>query len=531
MKVQLLTFILVSFLISTQGYLIQPNIKKLSLIKLKSIQNNDLNIAESSKLKNIIEVDNNTAFITMLGIPLATNLLIPYLLTEVTNFDKSPQDRQWFILALLISKRVAIYSFAGSCLDYCAKRSINVKSGLGERLLDINNEIFDIFGETYTQQITTDLKESYEALDELDGTTQAISLPLLLGGFLIASFLPIALSSQLSNNMNDVNNNMNNIDFTWLKEILLNIQPALGYFSAFTGAIVCILFARIELKNFFTTAPLQLQNIINNNSNDNDIEIDDNNSVIDTLAIITSIALVGACELSPNGGWAWPLQNYSNAFVAVTVARVASLPRLSWIILALVGLAVYDVTAVNTQVLTDGGASIMEAVARAKAGIDGASTTIAPSVDAIKTAATTTANTITNTVTTTTTWRPWIPGLFDISVGGKPSDLLGVGDVVFPAILAGWSRRFDANYAETISNNDDNDNDGTDNDSKSTGLYTASVIGFAIGCLACELFQTGSGQPALIFLVPSMLTTVGIQGARQGILHEMWNYGNGNEEN
>ena len=504
-----------SLFISIRGFTVQPFKKKFSLKRLKSISNNDLNIAESSKKENSIDVDSNLAFTTMLGIPLATNLLIPYLLTEVTNFNKSPQERQWFILALLLSKRVAIYSFAGSCLDYCAKRSMNVKFGLGQRLLDINNEIFGVFGKTYTEQITTDFQESYEALDELDGTTQAIALPILLGGFLLISFLPIVLSSQLNNGMNGMNNNMN-IDLTLVKEILLNIQPVLLNFSAISGAIVCILFARIELKSVLSTAPFQIQNIINNDDDNNNTDDIHDSNVIDILAIITSIALIGACEVSPNGGWGWPLQNYANSFVAVAVARAASLPRLPWIILALIGLAAYDVTAVNTQVLTDGGASIMEAVARAKAGMDGVGTTADSSVDAVKAAST--------YAVTTANWRPWIPGLFEISVGGKASDLLGVGDVVFPAILAGWSRRFDADYSETNTNTNTNTNEEID--LKSTGLYTASILGFSIGCLACELFQTGSGQPALIFLVPSMLTTVGIQGARQGVLQEMWNYGN-----
>lgn len=51
-------------------------------------------------------------------------------------------------------------------------------------------------------------------------------------------------------------------------------------------------------------------------------------------------------------------------------ARAAQLPRLPYIVLALVGLVFYDVIAVvGTQQFTDGGASIMEAVARAKAGM------------------------------------------------------------------------------------------------------------------------------------------------------------------
>ena len=34
-------------------------------------------------------------------------------------------------------------------------------------------------------------------------------------------------------------------------------------------------------------------------------------------------------------------------------------------------------------------------------------------------------------------------GLFQVVVGGKVSDVLGLADVVFPAMLAGWSVRYD----------------------------------------------------------------------------------------
>ena len=34
-------------------------------------------------------------------------------------------------------------------------------------------------------------------------------------------------------------------------------------------------------------------------------------------------------------------------------------------------------------------------------------------------------------------------GLFQVVVGGKVSDVLGMADVVFPAMLAGWSVRYD----------------------------------------------------------------------------------------
>eukprot|EP00747_Dinoflagellata_sp_TGD_P016103 gnl/TRDRNA2_/TRDRNA2_124862_c3_seq2.p1 gnl/TRDRNA2_/TRDRNA2_124862_c3~~gnl/TRDRNA2_/TRDRNA2_124862_c3_seq2.p1 ORF type:complete len:166 (+),score=27.75 gnl/TRDRNA2_/TRDRNA2_124862_c3_seq2:70-498(+) len=138
----------------------------------------------------------------------------------------------------------------------------------------------------------------------------------------------------------------------------------------------------------------------------------------------------------------------------------------------------------------------MEAVARSKAGLPSASETA------------TAAGTAVSSVPVRQAVQQWLPGLLQVSVNGRPSDLLGVGDVVFPAMLSGWARRWDCTECA----------EGRDN----PGLYGASVGGFALGCVACELLQTGGGQPALIYLVPAMSTAVLLQGARKKQLGRMW---------
>jgi hypothetical protein len=40
-------------------------------------------------------------------------------------------------------------------------------------------------------------------------------------------------------------------------------------------------------------------------------------------------------------------------------------------------------------------------------------------------------------------FKAFQPGLLQMSVGGRISDLLGLGDVIFPAILISWARRSD----------------------------------------------------------------------------------------
>jgi hypothetical protein len=42
-------------------------------------------------------------------------------------------------------------------------------------------------------------------------------------------------------------------------------------------------------------------------------------------------------------------------------------------------------------------------------------------------------------------------------------------------------------------------------------IYRAAIFGYAVGCFLCEIFQTGSGQPALLFILPAMVITLGLE--------------------
>ena len=55
-------------------------------------------------------------------------------------------------------------------------------------------------------------------------------------------------------------------------------------------------------------------------------------------------------------------------------------------------------------------------------------------------------------------------------------------------------------------------------------VFSSSLLGYGFGCFFCELFQTGEGQPALLYIVPSMLVTVLITGLIRGEVMEFWNY-------
>jgi hypothetical protein len=106
------------------------------------------------------------------------------LLGQITDFTVAASDRQQSILELLLLKRVYLYSTALVCLDWCAKRSVELAATpLGERFLKINKELLGegIAGGEEQRQV-------FESLDKVSGQQQALAIPLLVAAALLASF-------------------------------------------------------------------------------------------------------------------------------------------------------------------------------------------------------------------------------------------------------------------------------------------------------------------------------------------------------
>ena len=112
------------------------------------------------------------------------------------------------------------------------------------------------------------------------------------------------------------------------------------------------------------------------------------------------------------------------------------------------------------------------------------------------------------------------------------TDALGLGDVVFPAMAAGWARRFETQAedadddAEQVGGklpykegNKEGDQEG---DQGGEGeLLGACVAGYALGCVALELAPPQlATDAALPFLVPTTLALLVAALARSGRLGE-----------
>jgi hypothetical protein len=442
-------------------------------------------------------------YVTFLAAPISASVLPQPILDNIDQFPKPV----YALIGLLVLKRVLIYSIACATANLAAKRSVAAKSDLGARLSAINYEIFGGLGST-AEKLATESEESLTSLDrDTTDVQQASALPLLLASSLVLSFVPILISKQYDSLRVDA-----------LPQNIVNLGSLLGslaqMFSIGIGPFfVCVLFAKAEIQEFLLS---RFENF--NKSNDETISSD-------ALALGVAVLLSVLAYTSSPGGATLGFQNICNAFIAVVMARALQFPRLPAIVLALIGLMVYDVVAVlGTQQFTDGGMSVMEELARSKAGIALAqggpsvssssdanidATTVLSGLQAFKTGIQFPPNPL------------FQPGLFAVSIRGRVTDVLGLADVVFPSILLGWAKRYDESISTSRYPTDD---DIVESDSEiSPFAFNATFSGFVLGCFMCEVFQSGGGQPALLFLVPSMLATLSAASVQRRQLKKMWN--------
>ncbi|KAL5221222.1 hypothetical protein ABZP36_025935 [Zizania latifolia] len=88
-------------------------------------------------------------------------------------------------------------------------------------------------------------------------------------------------------------------------------------------------------------------------------------------------------------------------------------------------------------------------------------------------------------------------------------DMIGFGDILFPGLLVAFSFRYDRSHGKDLTD----------------GYFLCLMIGYAFGlsCTYVGLYLMKSGQPALLYLVPSTLGVIVTLGARRGELRQLWN--------
>ncbi|KAJ1286790.1 hypothetical protein BS78_03G378800 [Paspalum vaginatum] len=88
-------------------------------------------------------------------------------------------------------------------------------------------------------------------------------------------------------------------------------------------------------------------------------------------------------------------------------------------------------------------------------------------------------------------------------------DMIGFGDILFPGLLVAFSFRYDRVHGKDLTD----------------GYFLCLMIGYAFGlsCTYVGLYLMKSGQPALLYLVPSTLGVIVLIGAKRGELSQLWN--------
>ena len=204
---------------------------------------------------------------------------------------------------------------------------------------------------------------------------------------------------------------------------------------------------------------------------------------------------MGLSFLGPST-YTWPLQNLVNLAFITKISSILQFPRLSTILVALLGLTLYDVVSVfglfSAENVNAAGMSVMETVARSRISSPG--------------------DISSNLIR-------WQPGLLEVVLNGRVTDGLGLGDVIFPSMLSGWALRFDQRMKEKNLLEDGAAEEPSESGRPQSKAYAACLAGYAVGCGLCEVNQSGGGLPALLFIVPSMiaaLTAYGVTSRRMG---------------
>ena len=184
-------------------------------------------------------------------------------------------------------------------------------------------------------------------------------------------------------------------------------------------------------------------------------------------ATALAAVLVAFAYLVP-AAYAWPVQNVLCMCLAIATARALQFSNFAALCAAAAALVAYDVVSVAATL------PLSTAAVGAKATTSAAAAASPMGAVAVSRLS-----------------EGFQPGLLQVRLGGRVSDVLGLGDSVFPALVAGFAKRYDLAQEESR-------------------LFPAALTGFGVGCLLCELSPgiDGRGLPALLYILPVMLLAV-----------------------
>jgi len=412
------------------------------------------------------------------------SVIFPVLVNVARSFPSGSTEQLGFVVALIVSNRAYLYLMSTLIVALAAFRGSKDNPKLGQRVVDLTEELLysppfekesppfenerKFSFEENPEQSLPKPKDKFqrptsiqnlsgglgESLDEISSDTQAILLPLIVSLLLAASVYCLQLF-----------NTESTVPTAGTENITALMSEYLPQLSKLWNAFLLTLFAKSEVRRLGFELKLNFEN----------------EWLPWLIAVgITSIAYAGI----------WPAQNFINMALAGLVARAIQIPTFPSIVAAMTFLTFYDAASVflvKPAFAADDLILVGKDAATASSAMGAVAMNKLLSAD-------------------------FQPGLLVTKVKSSLGGALGLGDAVFPSILAIFSKRYD---------------DARSSDNKRLlSIFGASLVGYLIGCLACEFlpFLSTSGAPALLLISPSMLLVVLGTAGIQGELQEFWSF-------
>jgi hypothetical protein len=434
--------------------------------------------------------------ISMLLIPVASGLL-PGLLQLARSFPPNSSEQFAAVTALFVTNRAYLYWMAATIVALAGMRGSKDTLQLGSRVTDLTEELLyrpaldkntrekrseaadgsidqePIEKPSLIRSLTDSGLE--ESLDQISSETQALILPLLVSFLLALSIFLLPFWSGAPSIPDDGISPFNSD----IRDLLSKILPTI---SQVWNVGLLALFTRSEVRRL----GFELKYI-------------PDSPVFEWVAAVSITGLACFAQL-------WPAQNFVNMSLAILVARAIQLDSFKAVVGALGLLTLYDVSSV--LLIPAAGASEI---------LVGHSDILASSSMELASESAASASAMGSVAIQKLTSGTFQPGLLVTKVGNSLGGGLGLGDAVFPSLLANFVKRFD----ESRNAQDDR-----------LSLFAVSMVGYLLGCFACEfapLIST-SGLPALVFIVPFMLGSVVLASAISGELEELVGFDPKNEE-
>lgn len=421
--------------------------------------------------------------LSMIFLPVIS-LIFPNLLHLAKSLLPNSAAQFSAVTALFVSNRVYLYVMASTIVGLAGSRGSADNPQLGRRITDLTEELLyrprlgkprDLMDPTFEDDVVKkptliqSLVDSgiEENLDQVSTESQALILPLLVSFLLALSIFLLPFWSGTQAILTGGGG-----EASALQEALSEVFPAV---SRIWNTGLLALFTRSEVRRL----GYQMKWI-------------PDSVVFEWTVAITITGLACFWQV-------WQAQNFVNMALAILVARAIQLNSFVAVVGALSLLTIYDASSVFLIPAAGASAGLLE---------NGeAFTSTSLSLASQSTAAGSAMRSVAVQKLTSETFSP---GLLTTKIGNSLGGALGLGDAVFPSIMSTYAKRFD-------------EATGDKNDEKKTSFFAVSMVGYMLGCIACEfapLIST-SGLPALVFIIPSMVGSVLLAGVVSGQLDDL----------